>query len=1136
MAAKKMVGALLFSMILAACGGDSGSSTHDGEESGIASVENFESLPHCIKSRYGEVVLVKSENSYFECTSEDWVEADPAKVDSILTAESSSAADSSSLRSSSSVKVSEKDTASVEIHKVDAVTIKGFAQKGPFSSGTTVSVFGLDQELEKTREKFTGKVEGDIGAYVVKDVTLESQYALVQVTGFYMNEVSGKKTSGTRTTVSAIVDLSASKTVTANVNLFTELEYARVKQLVTAEKFNVPAAKKRATGELLAAFGADASVADGAVLTATGLSLGDTTAAGQVLLSATVLLQGDLSASKFGRMLGNVGELFAKTGSLDSAEFLVGLADWASKVDSTDNFAQIRENVKSMKLASTVPDFESILYVFWTGEYGLDACTDELESTIKKNTNKLSENYGAGYACTAKRWHKATALDTELGLCTGKMEGTFKEYNGNKTPEYYVCKAGTWNEISETQYELKECTDKRNDEYVATKSKEYFACVNRQWIELDAVTYELKLCTEKRAYEVAATKKNGSYVCRYDGKEGSWEQLNELESDIGVCGGKDVKADSIYKTTDGKYYRCTSGNWVDAEQLSYELQPAGACTEENNLTTFETETLGLFVCEGKVWREATDVESNLGVCGGKDVKADSIYKTLDGNYYQCASGSWIEAEQLSYELQPAGACTEENNLVTFDTETLGRFVCDNKAWREVTDAELELGFCGSEGVADSTLGATTTGNYYICLAAEWVAIDERTFKLGFCKEANQDTIIWTGDFYENLGEGNIPVLDGSSEGEFYRCNNGAWEATDNIHYFYGTTCERALSKEVFPSMTTSDGVFDSRKNPLLLTRFFGSSGGLTEEENNAYEQMFTVGDVAYSNVLCQDDEWKMVSSTDLAMRKVCVDSLEGYKGLARMANGDYITDASGNYVTTGYSCSKQGWERALVDSRDSVVYRIVTIGSQTWMAENLNYDYKRNDMKTRCPGDSLNGCKKYGRLYLWSAAFDSLALFSNSSAGCGADYYTCKCEINGDRARGVCPDGWHLPDTLETRELFKNAGANDEGINFNEVDYAMLVGKRLRAKTDWTVAEAGTDDFGFSLLPAGVYVGGKHFPTQTAFAAWRRYNDPIKVYFMEFLFYPEGSGIYGYYAYENMFQYHHDNPTEYLSVRCIKDE
>ena len=957
---KLVVGIFVISVIFAGCGGDSSSSKGSGETEGIASVEAFDDLPNCTKSRYSEIVFVKEENIYFECTSEDWTEADPLKVDSLLSARSSSSSEKGSPQSSNSLSASSSDTAEVKTQKVDSVTVSGHAQKGPFASGSAVTVYGLDSLLEKTKTKFTGKVAGDSGAYSVSKIVLPSQFALIEVSGFYQNEASGKKTSGTKTTLEAVVDLSAGKAVTANVNLFTDLEASRVRILVLKEKFNVPAAKKRATRELLAAFSFGKS-AESAGPTATEISLSDTTDAGRILLAASVLLQGDLSASKLGRRIEDIAERFAETGALDDAETLTAMADWASRADSTDNFAAIRENVKAMKLAPAVPDFESALYAFWTKEYGLGACTDSLESTIKKNENKLSDNYGAGYACTAKRWHKATALDTELGLCTGKTEGSFKEYKGAKATEYYVCRTGTWQQITETQYELKECTEKREGEYVAAKSGEYFVCTGKQWQELDAVTYELKLCTEKRENELATAKNsdnaNGDYVCEWDGEKGEWRKATELESDIGVCGSK----------------------------------------------------------------------ANL----------------------------------------------------------------------------------------DSTIKVAASGDGYACLGGEWNKLDAVTAKLGFCTASLKDSVLWTGDFTDGRP-------DESTAGNYYACDGTEWNETTKLHYAFGATCDvfkdriqRMYLKYLvkIPDYNVENNIVEDGSIAGI-----GNYVGIFNPAWKGYVDMWTYRDTVYSRVLCKDDRYTLTSAGVTDMRKFCTKDNLGDRGRARNLGR---TVYSNNY----YVCYQKGdgsyeWGRGLLDARDSAIYRIVTIGDQTWMAENLNYAYTgipyigsyTSDSTSWCYKDDPANCDTYGRLYTWASAMDSAGTWSTSGKGCG---YGSTC-TPAYPVRGVCPEGWHLPTKSEFETLFTAVG----GIS--------TAGTMLKSTSGWYNSGNGTDAYGFSALPAGDRIIDGSFDGQ-GFVAYfwsSTESGSNDTYSMELDY--GGDNVFLFYKYniKNLAR----------SVRCLKDE
>jgi uncharacterized protein (TIGR02145 family) len=110
--------------------------------------------------------------------------------------------------------------------------------------------------------------------------------------------------------------------------------------------------------------------------------------------------------------------------------------------------------------------------------------------------------------------------------------------------------------------------------------------------------------------------------------------------------------------------------------------------------------------------------------------------------------------------------------------------------------------------------------------------------------------------------------------------------------------------------------------------------------------------------------------------------------------------------------------KVLTDPRDGKKYRIVEIGNQVWMAENLNY----NIDGSVCYDNKLENCNKYGRLYIWKIALEA------------------------------CPSGWHLPNYSEWSNLVKHINSSSAG-------------KQLKSKTKWN----GTDNYAFSALPGGIF-------------------------------------------------------------------
>lgn len=283
---------------------------------------------------------------------------------------------------------------------ITAVTdreVAGVSQKGPFVTGSAVTVQELDGiTLKQTGKSFKGRIKSDKGDFAIKDINLSSQYAILEASGYYRDEISGKKSTGT-VTLYALTDLSNRKTV--NINLLTHLEYERVKYLVTQKKKSIAEAKAQAANEILSSFDINGEFAESEDLNI--FESGDGNAA---LLAVSVLMQSDVDVAGLTERMGEFSVAIAEGGSWDDADTKVAIADWACDTDLKGTLANVRKNIENWKYADTIPAFEKYVTNFWWNNYGLGACNSKRENETKRNINKLSKLYNEYFVCEKGRW------------------------------------------------------------------------------------------------------------------------------------------------------------------------------------------------------------------------------------------------------------------------------------------------------------------------------------------------------------------------------------------------------------------------------------------------------------------------------------------------------------------------------------------------------------------------------------------------------------------------------------------------------------------------------------------------------------------------------------------------------------
>jgi uncharacterized protein (TIGR02145 family) len=123
----------------------------------------------------------------------------------------------------------------------------------------------------------------------------------------------------------------------------------------------------------------------------------------------------------------------------------------------------------------------------------------------------------------------------------------------------------------------------------------------------------------------------------------------------------------------------------------------------------------------------------------------------------------------------------------------------------------------------------------------------------------------------------------------------------------------------------------------------------------------------------------------------------------------------------------------VVDARDNQTYEAVGIGTQTWFAENLNYEMPDSWWYDN---DPANG-ELLGRLYTWDAAVIA------------------------------CPGGWHLPTDEEWMKLEMFLGMSPDELEISGDERGTDQGQRLKSTTGWNEPIPGTDEVGFAALAAG---------------------------------------------------------------------
>ena len=551
---QKVYFAAAFSLLLAACGGDSGSGANDGRE-----VATLVDMGRCTSEREGDTVYVAEKLTDYLCKNNSWVDLSEVssdmssgKADSNTTSSSSKGTGSSDETAPSS---SDSDTDTPEGFVRENISVTGVAQKGPFKFGSPLNLYELKKNLTPSGTVYKDEISSNKGDFVIPKVSLVYPYAKLEVRGLYRNEVTGEWSTDSMT-LRALTDFSEERT-DVNINLLTHLEYDRALYLVQEKGYSIYAAKKQAAQEIMTAFEFATAVTyseDFAIFQNEGVSA--TTSAGNAtLLAISALVMGNRSDAEIQNTIDKFIADIKTDGEWNDLQTKATMADWAYDF----NYSTIKASVKSWNILD-IPAYETYLDIYWNNVYGLGGCSVNRKDVVAPNSNKLSKNYNKYFICNGSQWDSATTFQKDTyEWATGKT-GEFKK--GNVTDSIYVYNGTKW-EVSERETSIGLCQNS-NAGVVSKYDGTYYVCKNNAWGVATALEYDTygKTCLKDGSIVVGKVVASNKYVC----DAGTFRVANEQEISldkgcVSYTEGVEIRKQPISNAWD-TIYTCTSNLWV----------------------------------------------------------------------------------------------------------------------------------------------------------------------------------------------------------------------------------------------------------------------------------------------------------------------------------------------------------------------------------------------------------------------------------------------------------------------------------------------------------------------------------------------------------------------------------------------
>lgn len=541
------------------------------------------------------------------------------------------------------------------------------------------------------------------------------------------------------------------------------------------------------------------------------------------------------------------------------------------------------------------------------------------------------------------------------------------------------------------------------------------------------------------------------YVDRY------WWQVYSL----GFCDkdreGEVKAAENALSGNNGVHFICGDGAWrkaTDIEKDTYKWESG----KDGDVKNGDVVEKNCYVFEDSVWRSGNEKDCSLKLRGCTALRQDTVGKGGDGVWYICDTQNWRKAtdiEKDSYKWEPGKDADVKNG----DVVKKNCYVFEDGAWRSGNEKDCSLKLRGCTALRQDTVGKGGDEVWYICDAKTWRE----------ASDIEKDTFGWKDSTDGVIKKGNVTDA-------MYVYDKDSWRTASNVEAKLGG-CISAIADSVGK---VGDIYYICKTDEWRTATNIEKDTYKWEPGKDADVKN---GDVVEKNCyVFEGGAWRTGNESD------CTLGLRGCTALRR----DTIGQGSDKYW---YMCDGGEWKKVplnpdisygtMFDSRDGQLYKTVTIGSQTWMAQNLNYNYTENIDRE----DFF-----YGKTYTWEQALEA------------------------------CDEGWHLPSKDEFAELIAGKGeVCDLAKNFLSLGYDVEY-------YDHCDGVVGTDDYGFSAIPPKSCIEESSYCRKVVY--WSATESDLldgSAWILSLGSTPFGPGLRGYDE-DATFK------TSSYVVRCIKDE